>query len=309
MDLSHMPTYVPGFRDENNLRDLGGMPAMDSRVMTRGLVFRSGALGNLNKVELNNLRNLHLRYVLDLRTAVEARRNPDPNIPGVRQVRVCGATDAAGHEINMSPLGFIRLAMHPRRRDPDKQPNRVASVAGLYASVAFDNPAYRELFKQLEAGNVPLLFHCSQGKDRTGIAAMLVLAALGYDEDVIVDRYVLTNEYRRESLSHAIDGHRVIMSRLPILRLIVQFAEGVIREFGERVFEEIHQQYGTLEAYFQAEFGLDAERLAALRDFYLHEPGEAPTAQGRPRPRPKHARAVADRAGGTVEPSPSEVKS
>lgn len=274
MDLSQMPTYVPGFRDSNNLRDLGGMSTPDGRVMTRGLVYRSGALGNLNAVELRNLRNLHLRYVLDLRTRAEARNNPDPNLPGVRQVRICGAMDATGQEINMTPYGFMRLATHPRRRDPDSQRGVVTRIAALYSSLAFDNPAYRELFSQLEAGNVPLLFHCSHGKDRTGIAAMLVLAALGYKEDDIIDRYVLTNAYLDDEISQAIDGHRRIMSAVPKLRLAAQFAQGVISEFGERVFDEIHQEYGSLDAYFEAEFGLDAGRLAALRDRYLQEPDE-----------------------------------
>jgi protein tyrosine/serine phosphatase len=62
---------------------------------------------------------------------------------------------------------------------------------------------------------------------------------------------------------------------VPKLRLVAQFGKGVIREFGERVFSEIHQQYGTLEAYFAQEYGLDADGLAEFRARYLVAP-EAP---------------------------------
>ena len=67
----------------------------------------------------------------------------------------------------------------------------------LYKQMPFGNPAYHELFRLLEEHRVPLLFHCTCGKDRTGIAAMLVLLALGVSrEDAIAD-YMLTNVYRK----------------------------------------------------------------------------------------------------------------
>ncbi len=291
MDLSTNPTYVHGFRDEVNLRDLGGERNRDGLLMKRQRIFRSGALGNLNEQELIQLRRLQLRYVLDLRSASEAGKTPDPIVPGAQQVRICGATDRDGHELDLSPAGIVRLMLRPRARaritESDltrvpldiPQPSRpggaiVARVTEIYASMAFDNAAYRELFHQLEAGNVPLLFHCSAGKDRTGVAAMLILLALGFDSDAVVDRYVLTNQYRSASLSRLIDGHSRIMSRIPKLRLAALASSGVVREFGEGALEAILHEYGTYEAYFEQEYGLDEARIAELREKYLEPPAK-----------------------------------
>ncbi|MDQ9750689.1 tyrosine-protein phosphatase, partial [Acinetobacter baumannii] len=58
------------------------------------------------------------------------------------------------------------------------------------------NRAFRELFRALEAGETPILFHCSAGKDRTGVAAMLILLALGAPETVIREDFARTNTCR-----------------------------------------------------------------------------------------------------------------
>lgn len=244
----------------------------EGRVMRKGLVYRSAALGTFTAEELAELADLHLRYVLDLRSKKEAQRLPDPALDGIEQQRICGAIDRRGRDINMSVGGLLRLFFTPRRVDSDPESSITSALMELYSSIAFDNPAYQELFSRLKSGCTPLLFHCSEGKDRTGIAAMLILTALGFDEEDAVDSYVLTNLYRRSELGALIDGHRKIMTAMPKLRLAAQFSKGVVREFGERVFCEIHQQYGTLDAYFAQEYGLDADGLAEFRDRFLIRP-------------------------------------
>lgn len=275
MKLSQNPNYVPGFRDIVNLRDLGGRPRPDGRRMRRGLVYRSGALYLMNDDELQRLRGLGLRYVLDLRSRKEVRKHPDPQLPGVTQQHISAAKDPDGGELSLTAFGLARVLLRARRSREYQGASLMDTMATLYArSMAFDNPAYRELFRRLDAGNVPLLFHCSQGKDRTGVAAILVMLALGYDEESVVDGYVLSNEYRAEKLTALIDGHRKIMSRIPALRFLAQAAEGVIREFGEMTIDVMKQRYGSMDAYFQTEYGLDAAARQRLCERYL-EPVDA----------------------------------
>lgn len=271
MDISQGPNYVPKFRNIVNLRDLGGQPTPDGRVMRRGLVYRSGALCQLNASEMDELQKLGLRYVLDLRTAKEVRRHPDPALPGVTQVHISAAKNPLnGHELVLSAFGLLTVLLSARWRQPYRSMSLLDTMGTLYGSaMAFDNPAYRDLFRQLEKGNVPLLFHCTQGKDRTGVAAMLVKLALGYDEETVVDNYVLSNQYRAEKLSALIDGHSRLMSHFPKLRFIAQAGEGVIREFGEATLAVIKQRYGTYDAYFEQEYGLTDERREALQNQYL----------------------------------------
>ena len=141
--------------------------------------------------------------------------------------------------------------------------NGTHKTANLYKQMPFGNPAYHELFRLLEEHRVPLLFHCTCGKDRTGIAAMLVLLALGVSrEDAIAD-YMLTNVYRKAIIDKFMqdkpaDQYDLL---LPV--------EGVSKSMGAGSIDVLLEKYPSYEAYFEAEYGLTTARLAALRDFYL----------------------------------------
>lgn len=268
VDIRVMKGYVPGFRRELNVRELGGYVAADGRKVKPGMFFRTAALGELDESELETLRGLGLRYVLDLRSGEEADELPDPEVPGAQQVRISGCMDADGNEVNLSPSTILNLVENPRRKDDDPEEGIVSAVAEVYSSLAFDNLAYRELMAKIEAGEGPVLFHCTAGKDRTGIAAMIILMALGVDEETIIADYLLTNEYRNASIEEKLADHP-LLSRIDLFELAVRAGEGVVEDFGRRVLDEIRQEYGTFEAYLEREFGLTEERLAALRNMYL----------------------------------------
>ena len=107
------------------------------------------------------------------------------------------------------------------------------------------------------------MFHCTCGKDRTGIAAMLILLALGVGRADALTDYMLTNRYRRAVIAASLRG-KTAQERKLLLSV-----EGVSRPMAEGTLDEILQRFGSFEAYFAAEYGLDAARLQALRDFYL----------------------------------------
>jgi protein-tyrosine phosphatase len=263
--ITRKASYVPGFRHELNLRELGGYVAADGRQIKKGIIYRSGALYDATDEELVALHDLGLRYILDLRSQQEADKEPNPQLFGVEQVRISGARDANDNEVNMSPRSIWRFYVNPRRKDDDEEENLESVIAETYSSLAFDNLAYRTLFEQLIKGNVPLLFHCSAGKDRTGVAAMLILLALGVDEKTVVEDYVLTNEYRASIIEDKLKGHPILKRISPAAK-IMRATEGVLEHFGERVLSEIIQEYGSYEAFFEHDLGLDAEAIAALRD-------------------------------------------
>lgn len=256
------------YRRELNLRDLGGYPAADGRTIKHGLLFRSAALGEATPEELEGIRKLGLKHVLDLRCADEAEELPDPEIPGAHQLRLSGAIDADDNEVNLSPGSIYKLLVNPRRKDPDPEESIVAAIEEIYTSLAFDNPTYRHLMRQLEDGVAPVLFHCTAGKDRTGIGAMVILMALGVDEDTIVRDFVLTNEYRASIIEAKLAKHR-ILAKVDVIELAIRASEGVVESFGRRVLSEIKQEYGTIATYLEREFGLAGERLEALREKYL----------------------------------------
>ena len=206
--------YGPGrdvaFNTLSNFRELGGYRTSDGRTVRHGLIWRGGSLGWLDAGELDRVRQIGFRCDLDFRSAIEADEMPDPRLPGVIYERSCAMLDARGDEIDFSPEGITRILDAYREvrgvdaldrledGSPDADmfsPKAMAVMDDIYVGMAFDSMAHKRLFAHLAAGEVPIVFHCTAGKDRTGVAAMLVLLALGVSEEDALYDYLLTNVY------------------------------------------------------------------------------------------------------------------
>lgn len=249
-----------------NFRELGGYPAADGRRVRYGLLYRGGNLDALQSpADQRTLQSWQLRTILDLRSAGEAEKHPDPAVPGAAYRRICAMRMRDGTEMDFSSTGIARLAAEKAafEREAGHPVHDFYWFSALYRQMPFGNPAYQALFTLLEQRQAPLLFHCTCGKDRTGIAAMLILLALGASRETALADYMLTNRYRHAIIEASLRG------KGPEERELLQSVEGVNESMGAGAIDEILRRYPSCEAYFEGEFGLDGPRLAALRDFYL----------------------------------------
>jgi protein-tyrosine phosphatase len=114
------------------------------------------------------------------------------------------------------------------------------------------------LDRAADPGGVPLLFHCSAGKDRTGFGAALVLRALGVPMKTAIDDYLLTNDHWQ--------GPSVMYQLAPDMRLALG---GAHAEYLEASFEAIDDEYGSLDRYLEKALGFGKPRVAALRNALL----------------------------------------
>ena len=220
------------------------------------------------------LKSLGIRTILDLRSKGEALASPDPVPEGTDYIRLCAMHFPDGSDLDFSPQGMQKT----RRRMEEVMAMLPASdelkkgLTLFYTLMPFGNPAFQELFRILEEGRVPVLFHCTAGKDRTGVAAMLIMLALGCSREDAVYDYMLTNECRREIIEEAVRSRKSRDSG--ISEEIIRQMYGVSRVNAECTLDAILERYGTFETYFEKEFGLGRERLKALRDKYLEEPSD-----------------------------------
>jgi protein-tyrosine phosphatase len=119
-------------------------------------------------------------------------------------------------------------------------------------------PAYRQLFRLLtEIRNSPLLLHCSAGKDRTGLAAALILFALGTDRGTIYEDYCLSGACLK-------DKYAADFAATPHLEPLMT----VHRSYLDAAFERIDGNYGGPENYLRRELGADIE---GLREMYTED--------------------------------------
>ena len=183
-----------------NLRDLGGIPFADAEgSMPDGLFLRSGKLSVLTQAECADIcRKYRIRCVIDLRTPVEAQEFPDPLPDGVEYLQIPLLKDAAvgiTHATGSDPLTIIRNL----RKNPEKLKEMVPDFEKLYTDIVTDGYSRGQLdsvvtrLRENAAQGRCTLFHCTAGKDRTGIVSMALLKSYGVSDEEIIRDYMRTN--------------------------------------------------------------------------------------------------------------------
>ncbi len=251
-----LPGRVPGLSAVRNIRELGGIEARDGRHVRRGLLYRGSALGGLGQEERAAIDALGLRCVFDLRAASEAAEHPEYVPDGASYQRVAGMYEPSGAEMDFSPDAIARMQGVGGAED---------IMRTLYLTMVRENPALHALVERLVAGDAPLYFHCSAGKDRTGIAAALILTILGVSDEAIVGNFLLTNAYRAELIDNPPEPLPPYLSDVEMWRRANSVSEADLRA----VLAAMGTEGPGREAFLQSEYGLGREELAALRERYL----------------------------------------
>ena len=251
----------PLFRDHINFRDLGGYASRDGRKVKYGLLYRSGGIYLMNQEELNTLSSLGVHSIMDLRTSEESKVSPDPIIPGISAVRHSGVTFRGGEEIDFSPVGMSKIGKEGHEQ--------LALLQTYYSEIPFDNQALRVFMDKLSSGHVPMVFHCHTGKDRTGVFAMVVLLALGVDDETVLQDFLLSNDYHREAIQEALEESRDRISNHPELEELIRMRTGVTEKIGRSVLYEIHSRYPSIDDYLKNEFQMSDNQIVEFRNKFL----------------------------------------
>lgn len=232
-----------------NFRDLGGYTTADGRRVKHGMVFRSAALAGLSAGDIEYLAGLKLRTVADLRGTREMAVVPSPAIPGCENIPLV-----------IQPRIGASLRDLLKRQEATGE-DMVAILAQAYAAYVTEHlPVYRRLFDLiLDAERVPLVFHCTAGKDRTGVGAALLLTALGVPEEQVIADYRATDRFwdRNHALPEGtskVVADAFLGTHTP---LMLQTLAAATAPFGSR------------EALFGQGLGLTPARLDALRALLL----------------------------------------
>ncbi|MFC4595866.1 tyrosine-protein phosphatase [Sphingobium tyrosinilyticum] len=238
-----------------NFRDLGGYRTMDGRTVRWRLLYRSGSMYGLTQKDFAYLGRLGIRTVCDFRSTAERTRQP-VSWPRGRAPRVLAEDYAL--DSNMG------IAVPAREWTPAKARE---IVAARYPDLLERfNDQYRRMFAELLAGHAPLAFNCSAGKDRTGVAAALLLTALGVPRETIVADYLLSDKYFDSKKTGGIDRGTGQWADLP---------EGVYdafmaadRRYIEAIFKVMDRHPGGPSGYLRDRLNLTPTLIAKLRSLY-----------------------------------------
>jgi protein-tyrosine phosphatase len=252
-----------------NLRDAGGWPTADGRRVRTGVLFRSTALDRLDDADAAAVTALGIRCVVDFRTSLERESQPDRVLEGVRGL----IEDVLADSSVAAPA-----QMQAFFRDPAQALAFLESGRGDQAM----RSAYREFITLpsarrglstfyrllLDEAELPVLYHCTTGKDRTGWATAALLTLLGVSEHDVYREYLLTNEQllpALEPLFRRFEAHGAPRELLvPVL--------GVDRSYLDTAFATMRAEFDTIERYFALALGISGAEQEQLRERLLEQP-------------------------------------
>ena len=180
-----------------NVRDIGGYRSVHGLEVTRGRLFRGDSLSQLTSADVERLDRLGLRTVIDFRTPGEVLLGGDDRLPyGVEfaHLPVSGGDLGALYEL-------IASGDHERQRrelGDGRAASFMAEMNRGFVTDARQREAFGAALRLICAtGRLPLLYHCTGGKDRAGWMTAIVLTALGVARELVLRDYLLSNDLHR----------------------------------------------------------------------------------------------------------------
>ena len=237
-----------------NTRDLGGYETTEGRRVKWGKVFRSDHLARLSDDDIAFLQQIKIQSVCDFRTLVETQNRPD-RFP------------ADGHGT------YVHLPVNHLRFEPGLLFEKLKNGDASWLTPSFLIDGYRlnldqfattwgEVFRRLaDPKGLPLLFHCTGGKDRAGTFAALLLLALGVPEETVVYDYGLSNTYIAD----------VVNQIYAQLNIDAAYRKKIAPYFSapqyciEAMLSHLYDKYGSPIEYLTSRTGVTEEMLQTIK--------------------------------------------
>ena len=242
-----------------NLRDLGGYASALGGTVRPGCLFRSDELHALTDADLEVIAALGVRVLFDLRNDAERTLRPNRLWDGVevheRETPSHEPTSAGRTLADDIISGWVGV--------PDDD-----DFAGVYIDLITRLAPELRRIVELAAQSVerPLLFHCAAGKDRTGIAAAVLLGLLGVPDETILDDYELTTTYstpkRYAEVAELVEQHGANAEHV---RTFISARRPVLA----KSLAHLHETWDTYDNYATEVLGVDPSLLVLFREGLL----------------------------------------
>ncbi|HBN8432899.1 tyrosine-protein phosphatase [Pseudomonas aeruginosa] len=284
-----------------NTRDIGGYKTADGREVVWARMYRSANLTQISASDQKKLEARRVGVVVDFRGPKEAQLDPDRLPSHARYINSPIIGDASGDALSREKIEALltQADLPPGMFDAEK----VNAIGPYYRMLALVNnygtedhlrriKGYKPLFQTLLGmkDDEAVLFHCTGGRDRTGVGAALVLRALGVPDATIKEDFVASNYYLQpdrdnpDSTAYQSFKSANLFIQPPQNKNYQEFASGIgttpekIRnavvlrgEMLDKLFDAIDVQYGSFDVFLRTEMGVGPNELALLRQKFTRK--------------------------------------
>ncbi len=245
-----------------NYRDLGGVKTVDGREIKPHMLIRGTALLAPGPISIAALKDCYnLKTIIDLRTIKERQEKPDVDIEGVEILHmpiINEATAGISHEKKVRSMESLLM---------------MPSMTELYISMVTKD-SLENLVKVLKfiltlpEEKFAVVFHCTAGKDRTGIVAALLLSFLGVDRATVIQDYMLTNKNLQFKANMAYLGLLLTKGNHKLAHKIKHclMAEP---DFIKASLNRLEKDFGSLDNFFDQKLGFSEEEKKVIKDKFL----------------------------------------
>lgn len=246
-----------------NFRDIGGYKNKQGQSVKWNKIYRSDSLSSLSYKDKIKLARLKISVDCDLRSSYEKQSAPDDLWPGVRYVDLPVYSDKVDDKTgNKASNKLFRFFHHL----PNLRNNFIGQIYQGTLLNTHSEEEFAKVFAELLAlpPRQALVYHCSAGKDRTGMTTALILMALGVDDETIAKDYLLTNTLYDFAAARNLPSNDEISAM--IAKMNVTKGEGTAI-YG--ITTTIEQGWGGFSSFFKKELGFSQNDLTQLRQMYL----------------------------------------
>ena len=233
-----------------NFRDIGGYLNQDGKRIKKGLYFRAGRQDRMSNQDLSKLSNLKISTQIDL-------RSPDEVLEQGK-----GPLEAMG-------ANYINIAVIPEGGS-DKLSRLVGDtkISGkrYLGYLEFGPTTWLRLFGILaNEDNLPVVLHCTAGKDRTGVSTAFLLSILGVSREVIEADYLLTNldTERQADFIESTVGYPEGYDRKTMISVA-----GVPKDAMKVFLDGLESKWGSAIEYLE-KIGVTQEQMETIRTNFL----------------------------------------
>ena len=230
---------------------------IESKVLKKGLLFRGESLYKLpSKYQKLLLNDFHIKVVIDLRTNQEHDSQKDIELPGVKYFHIPLITM---EEMGASSTEEAQASASANQKLPD--------MFKYYRLFVNENrkEAWTKIFNILLEEDGPIMFHCTQGKDRTGIVAAVLLTLLWASKEEIYDDYLLTNSHIHIPLQYKVYSLKFKGELRKKFMGLFQADKDLL----DTSFKEIDTLYGSIDNFYKEICSLDESKIEKFKEKYL----------------------------------------